>query len=135
MKDKIIEILNKYQTTDKPEFTDKFIDPFSFHKIAEEISQLYSAGEEVEEKYLIQYFDYVSDCDYEDTAGEFDIKDFTKAWLKSNPLLPRPTVSEGEIEEVLYNNSAGEWKTISHTMLDELRVEPTVAAIKELLNR
>jgi len=66
------------------------------------------------------------------------IDDFAEELIKmmeEYAKLTRTTVSEEEITEVLYDNSAGEWENMGYTMLDELRVEPTVEAIKQLLNR
>lgn len=48
-------------------------------------------------KYLIQWYDYANDCEYEDEANEFSIEDFAKAWLTSNPLpFELPTEEECE---------------------------------------
>jgi uncharacterized protein YneF (UPF0154 family) len=104
MKDKIVEILHNSKCRSRM---------ITLQEVARRIDKLYSAGKdpkepimshsgkEVSEKYLIGYFDYVNDCDYEDTAGEFGIEDFTKAWLKSNPI--KLTDSAGE--EVSYTES------------------------------
>ena len=149
MKDKIVEIgkelyddlnalyhtedatSNKYDMKMDKSGVMKFIELF-----ADRITQLYSAGEEVymecDPKELTEgsiiYRGVIGVKVGEHYAFEESPKE--AVWLRKTTLnLP----TESQILEILYDNSAGEWENMGYTMLDELRVEPTVEAIKELL--
>ena len=121
--DEIIGILNKYQTTDPPEFTDKFVDPFSFHKIAEEIYQLYSAGEEV----YVETKESTSIVAVKMIRGDGHFN-LVPVRLKK---LTRPTVSEEEVKSIL-KDAFNSGKNLNVTFREYWDMAKNRAAIKEL---